>query len=65
MEKEVNIMLTKFKDQIGIDDVSSEENKQKLKNFLENNEEMIKDIFDKADEETRREIKELYILIQE
>lgn len=65
MEKEVNLMLKKFKDEIWIDDISSKENKQKLKDFLQNNDKIIKDIFDKSDLETKREIKEMYILIQE
>ncbi len=65
MEKEVNLMLKRFKAEIGVDDISSQENKQKLKDFLKNNENIIKDIFNKADDETKREIKEMYILIQE
>jgi len=33
MEKDVNLLLKRFKSQIGVEDISSDENKEKLKNF--------------------------------
>lgn len=65
MEREVNIMLKKFKKEIWVENISTPENKEKLKIFLENNDAMIQKLFSSWDEETRREIKELYILIQQ
>ncbi|MGE4444420.1 MAG: hypothetical protein AB7E37_05515 [Candidatus Altimarinota bacterium] len=64
MEKDVNLLLKRFKSQIGVEDISSDENKEKLKIFLANNDKTIKEIFDNGDDETKREVKELYILIQ-
>lgn len=63
IEKEVNLMLKRFKKEIGIEDIHSKENKQKLKDFLQNNEKTIKELYEKADDETKREIKEMYIVI--
>lgn len=65
MEKEVNIMLKKFKKEIWVENISTPENKEKLKTFLENNDAMIQKLFASWDEETKREIRELYILIQQ
>lgn len=65
MERDVNIMLKKFKKEIWVENISTPENKEKLRSFLENNDAMIQKLFASWDEETRREIKELYILIQQ
>lgn len=65
MEKEVNVMLKRFKNQIWIDDISTPGNKDKLKHFLTNNEDTMKHLFKNADSETQKEIRELYILINE
>ncbi len=65
MEREVNVMLKKFKKEIGIENISTLENKEKLKTFLENNEKTIQELFASWDDETKREIRELYILIQQ
>lgn len=47
MEKNVNILLKKLSLQIGIPNIDSPENKQKLREFIKNNDTMIQDIFQK------------------
>lgn len=64
MEREVNIMLKKFKKEIWIENISTPENKEQLRIFLENNDKTIQQLFASWDDETKREIKELYILTQ-
>ncbi|MDD2891971.1 MAG: hypothetical protein PHQ95_03320 [Candidatus Gracilibacteria bacterium] len=64
MEKNVNILLKKLSLQIGIPNIDSLENKQKLREFIKNNDVMIQDIFQKGDSETKQEVRELYILLQ-
>lgn len=63
MEKDVNVLLKKFKSEIWIDNIDNDENKLKLREYVRNNEEKIKKIFDWWDEETKKEVKELYVLI--
>jgi len=65
IEKDVNLLLKRFKKEIWITDISTKENKIKLKEFVLNNEDTIKSIFQNWDEETKREVKELYIIINE
>lgn len=64
MEKEVNILLQKFKEEIGITDIQNPENFEKLKYYVSNNEDKLKAMFEKADEETKNEIRELFILVR-
>jgi hypothetical protein len=65
MEKDVNVLLRKFSTQIGIENINSPENRQQLREFMNNNEPLLQDIFQKGDEETRQEVRELYILMRE
>ena len=64
MEKDVNILLRKFSSQIGIENIDTPENRQRLREFMDNNEPLLQDIFKKGDEETRQEVRELYILMR-
>jgi hypothetical protein len=43
----VNLLLKRFEKEIGIKDISSEDNKDKLRNFVKNNDELIKDLYAK------------------
>jgi hypothetical protein len=45
MEKEVNLLLKKFKEKIGYDTIETKEQKDALKKFITENEEMLEDIF--------------------
>lgn len=63
IEKEVNVLLKKLESQIGITDISTPENKTLLKKYVEENEVQMKELFAKADDETKNELRELYILI--
>lgn len=63
MEKEVNIFLKKVESEIWINNISDPWNKELLKKYIEKNEEKMKELFKKADDETKNEIRELYILI--
>lgn len=65
MEKEVNVLLKRFKSEIWIDNIDTIENKTRLRKYVLNNESKIKEIFDKGDDETKNEIREMYILLQE
>jgi len=47
MERNVNILLKKLSLQIGIPDINTPENKQKLREFVKSNDAMIQDIFRK------------------
>ncbi|MDD5376806.1 MAG: hypothetical protein PHH16_01685 [Candidatus Gracilibacteria bacterium] len=64
MEKSVNLLLRKFENEIGIENIDTPENKEKLREFIENNDAMIQGIFKNGDSETKQEVRELYILIQ-
>lgn len=63
IEKEVNVLLKKLESEIWIHDISTPENKKLLKKYIEENESKMKEIFAKADTETKNELRELYILI--
>ncbi len=63
MEKEVNVLLKKLENEIWISNISTPENKQRLKKYVEENEVKMKEIFANADEETKKELRELYVLI--
>lgn len=65
IEKDVNVLLKKLENEIWIPNASTPENKEKLRKYIKENEETLKKLYNKADEETRSEIKELYILINE
>lgn len=64
MEKNVNLLLEKFENEIGIESIDTPENKEKLREFIKNNDALIQDIFQKGDTETKQEVRELYILAQ-
>lgn len=63
IEKEVNVFLKKVENEIWICDVSCKENVDKLKKFVNEKEEIIKKIYEEWDEETKREVKELYVIL--
>jgi len=63
IEKEVNVLLKKLESEIWIHDISTPENKKLLKKYIEENEAKMKELFAKADDETKNELRELYILI--
>lgn len=63
IEKEVNVLLKKLETEIWIKNISTPENKALLKKYVEDNEEKMKEIFNKADDETKNELRELYILM--
>lgn len=62
IEKDVNIVLQKLKSELQIDN-ENKENLIKLKEYVRKNEQKIKELFENGDEETRKEIRELYVLI--
>ncbi len=64
MEKDVNVLLKKFKSEIWIDNIDTDENKEKLRKFILTNEEKLKKIFEEWDNETKNEVRELYILLK-
>ena len=63
IEDEVNILLKKLNHEIWIDNVHSKESLDKLINYVKQNESKLKDLYALSDEETKREIKQLYVLI--
>lgn len=63
MEKNVNLLLQKFSARIGIESIDSVENKEKLREFIKTNDNLIQEIFEKGDSETKQEVRELYILL--
>ncbi len=65
MEKWVNLLLQKFSVQIGIENIDTPENKDLLRTFVQANEPLIQDIFTNGDSETKKEVRELYILINQ
>ncbi len=65
MEKDVNILLGKFSAEIGVDNIDTPENKKLLREFVKNNDALIQDIFKNGDAETKQEVRELYILINQ
>lgn len=65
MEKNVNVLLQKFSAQIGIENIDTIENKDRLRDFVKNNEATIQEIFKNGDNEIKQEVRELYILIQQ
>ncbi len=65
MEKDVNILLGKFSAEIGVDNIDTPENKNLLREFVKNNDALIQDIFKNGDAETKQEVRELYILINQ
>jgi hypothetical protein len=65
IEKEVNVLLKKLEFEIWISNISTPENKKRLQTYVLENETKMKEIFNKADEETKKELRELYILIQD
>ena len=63
IEKEVNVLLQKLKLETWITDINDKNNLEKLKIFVTENEKSLKSIYEKADEETKKEIRELFDLI--
>ena len=64
MEKDVNLLLQKFSAEIGIENIDTPENKERLKEFMKNNDALLQEIFKNGDGETKQEIRELYILLR-
>lgn len=65
MEQDVNLLLQKFSAQIGIENIDTPENKERLREFVKNNDSLLQEIFKNGDAETKQEVRELYILLQE
>ena len=65
MEKDVNLLLQKYSMQIGIEDIDTPENKERLREFIKNNEATIQEIFKNGDAETKQEVRELYVLLHQ
>ncbi|OIP51985.1 hypothetical protein AUK10_04220 [Candidatus Gracilibacteria bacterium CG2_30_37_12] len=65
MEQDVNLLLQKFSAQIGIENIDTPENKERLREFVKNNDSLLQEIFKNGDVETKQEVRELYILLQE
>lgn len=63
IEKEVNVLLKKLENEIWIKDINSEENRERLRKFINENEWKMKELYENCDEETKREIKELYAIL--
>ncbi len=63
MEKEVNLVLKRFKENIGYDCIETPEEKASLKSFIKENEDTLKNIFENGDDETKQEVKELFEII--
>jgi len=63
IEKDVNFLLKKFNNEIWIDNINTPENIEKLKKYVLDNEKKLKEIFDSWDDEIKKEIRELYIII--
>ena len=64
MEKDVNLLLRKFSAEIGIENIDTPENKEKIREFVKNNDVLLQEIFRNGDSETKQEIRELYVLLQ-
>gem|GEM_PF-1856192 len=65
MLEDVNKFLKQFQSKIGISDVSTPQKRQELKTFLYAHEPVLQDIFLSGDEDTKRKVKELYIVAQD
>ncbi len=63
LEKDTNLVLKKIKLEIKINDLNSKENIEKLRDYMKNNEEAIKKMFEWWNSEIQNEVKELYSLI--
>ena len=64
MEKDVNLLLQRFSAEIGVENIDTPENKEKVREFMKNNDTLLQEIFKKGDEEIRQEVRELYILLR-
>jgi len=65
MIEDVNKFLKQFQWKIGVSDVSTPQKRQELKRFLYANEPVLQEIFTAGDEDTKRKVKELYIVAQD
>lgn len=65
MEKEVNLLLKRFKEKIWYDTIETKEQKEALKKFITENEEMLEDIFTTWNKETQDEVRELFTLMND
>lgn len=65
MEADVNVLLKKLEHIINIDNINTNENKEKLRKYIKDNDLYLNNLYNSSDDETKREIKELYILIAE
>jgi len=63
IEDEVNVLLSKINLENGIDDVSDQKQLEKLKDYVLKNENYFKELYDKWNEDIKKEVKQLYVLI--
>lgn len=63
IERDVNVLLSKYEKEIWIKNIDTPENKLKLKKYVEENQEKLKELFENADLETKNEIREIFIII--
>lgn len=63
IEKNINIIFKKIKNELWINDIKNNEDIIKLKEYVKQNEQKIKELFEKWNEEIRNEIKELYYIL--
>lgn len=63
IEKDVNVFLSKMKHEIWIANIDTKENIDLLKKYVSENEQKLKDLFEKGDDETKNEIRELFIIL--
>lgn len=64
MEKDVNLLLQRFSTTIGIENIDTPENKERLREFIKTNDALVQDIYKNGDSETKQEVRELYILLR-
>ena len=64
MEKDVNLLLRRFSTTIGIENIDTPENKERLREFIKTNDALVQEIFKNGDSETKQEVRELYILLR-
>lgn len=63
MEESTNLLLQKFSAQLWISAIKTEEDKEKIRAFIRENESSLQSIFENGDKETKKEVRELYIFL--
>lgn len=63
LEKEINIILKRILTRLWIDNIRLPDSKQKLKKYLEKNENSFQELYNAWNQETKNEIKEIYQII--